>query len=111
MAKKTYSFDHSRTFFRNLVEMIKFLKQQETHEKLKEEYNKRKNQMDVSENDLKKKYIDAIFAVPGENLRPVNSVKIKEQEELHYKPHLQTANSKIFKVLAKPELEENEENL
>jgi len=25
----------------------------------------RKNQMDVSENDLKKKYIDAIFAVPG----------------------------------------------
>lgn len=62
------------------MEMIKFLKHQETHEKLKEEYIKRKNQMDVSENDLKKKYIDAIFAVPGENLRPINSVKIKETE-------------------------------
>ncbi len=47
------------------MEMIKFFNHQETHEKLKEEYNKRKNQMDVSENDLKKKYIDAIFAVPG----------------------------------------------
>jgi inositol 1,4,5-triphosphate receptor type 1/inositol 1,4,5-triphosphate receptor type 3 len=111
VVKKTYAFDHSRTFFRNLVEMIKSLKQQETHEKLKEEYIKRKNQMDVSENDLKKKYIDAIFAVPGENLRPINSIRFREQEELHYKPHLQTANSKIFKVLAKPELEENEENL
>jgi hypothetical protein len=30
---------------------------------------------------------------------------------MHYKPHLQTANSKIFKLLAKPEFEENEENL
>lgn len=28
-----------------------------------------------------------------------------------YKPHIQTANSRIFKVIAKPTLTENEENI
>jgi hypothetical protein len=44
-------------------------------------------------------------------LKPINGIKIKEQEENHYKPHLQTAKSNIFKVLAKPELMKNEENV
>lgn len=56
---------------------------------------------------MKKKYIDTIFAVLGENLRPINPIKVKQEEEMHYKPHLQTANSKALKVLAKPEYEEN----
>lgn len=38
----------------------------------------------------------------------------KERREIfasQYKPHIQTANSKIFKVIAKPLLGENEENI
>jgi len=57
---------------------------------------------------LKLKYIDVIFSVPGENLKPILDRKITRTEELHYKPHLQTAHSKIFRVLAKPDLEENQ---
>ena len=34
--------------------------------------------MDVSETDLKNRYIDAIFSVPEESLRPINGIKIKE---------------------------------
>jgi hypothetical protein len=45
--------------------MIKFFKHHETHKKLKEEYLTRKNQMDLSEEDLKQKHIDVIFSVPG----------------------------------------------
>jgi hypothetical protein len=44
-----------------------------------------------------------IFSVPEENLRPINAIKIKEQQDEHYQQHLQTANSKMFKLLAKPE--------
>lgn len=57
--------------------MMKFLKQHETKEQLKKDFVNRKALMEVSENDMKKKYIDVIFAVPGENLKPLNSVKIK----------------------------------
>jgi hypothetical protein len=38
----------------------------------------------------------------------------KERREIfasQYKPHIQTANSKIFKVIVKPLLGENEENI
>jgi hypothetical protein len=62
----------------------------------------------MSETELKKKYIDVIFSVPGENLRPLFDKKIATNDGLHYKAHLQTAHSQIFKVLAKPDLEENE---
>jgi len=62
----------------------------------------------MSESELKLKYIDVIFSVPGESLKPILDRKITRQEELHYKPHLQTAHSKIFRVLAKPDLEENQ---
>ncbi len=58
--------------------------------------------MDVSQNDLKLRYIDSIFAVPSENLKPINAFKLKQPEQSHYKPHIQTANSKIFKLLARP---------
>jgi ABC-type microcin C transport system duplicated ATPase subunit YejF len=91
--------------------MIRYQKQQAKQVEVKKEFIKNKNQMDVSESDLRNRYIDGIFAVPEETLRPINAIKIKEQEEYHYRQHLQTANSKMFKLLAKPEFEENEENL
>ena len=61
----------------------------------------------MSEGELKIKYIDVIFSVPGENLKPIFDRKIIVTEGLHYEAHLQTAQSQIFKVLAKPDLEEN----
>ena len=33
------------------------------------------------------------------------------KKTVHYDPHLQTANSRIFKVLAKPDFNENDENI
>lgn len=59
--------------------------------------------MDATESDLKNRYVETIFSVPEENLRPINTIKIKEQQDEHYQQHLQTANSKMFKLLAKPE--------
>ena len=65
---------------------------------------KTKNQMDVSEDDLKARYIETIFMVPHESsLRSIAPIKVKQEEAYHYVQHLQTAHSKIFKVLAKPE--------
>ncbi len=36
LSRKTYSFDHSKTFFRNLTEMIRFSKYQKSQDDLKE---------------------------------------------------------------------------
>lgn len=103
-----HNYDHSRSFFRNLAEMIRTLKHAQKHEQLKQEQNRRKSQMDVTETQLKLKYIEVIFSVPGENLRPAHAFKLKEPVEQHYQPHLQTASSTVFKILSKPDLEENE---
>ena len=109
--KKNYKYDHSRPFFTNLVGMIKFLKKHENLEKQRDAFLKQKNESgEMTENDQKSKYIQAIFQTFGQNLRPLNAGKVKPEEEMHYKPHLQTANSKALKVLAKPEFEENELN-
>jgi hypothetical protein len=40
--KKNYVYDHAKSFFRNLSEMIKFLKCREHLDKLKEEHQKSK---------------------------------------------------------------------
>lgn len=44
-------------------------------------------------------------------MRSIAPIKVRQEEEYHYVQHLQTANSKMFKLLAKPEYGENEENL
>ena len=38
-------------------------------------------------------------------------IKKKQPEPIHYDPHLQTASSRIFNVLAKPEYTDDEENI
>ena len=92
--------------------MMRSVKQQETYLGLQKEFLKSKNQMDVSEDDLKVRYIETIFLVPHESsLRSIATIKVKQEEEYHYVQHLQTAHSKMFKLLAKPEYEENQENL
>jgi hypothetical protein len=45
--------------------MIRDLKSKEKVEKLKDEAAKRKNQINMSEGELKQKYIDVIFQVQG----------------------------------------------
>lgn len=60
---------------------------------------------------MKKLYIELIFQAQGENLKPLVSKKFREVSSSLYKPHIQTANSRIFKVIAKPTLNENEENV
>ena len=63
------------------------------------------NQGDVSEDDLKSRSIELIFDVQHEemNLRPIGPIKVRSEDEFHYVQHLQTAHSKMFKLLAKPE--------
>lgn len=56
---------------------------------------------------MKKAYLQTIFEVENEKLKKYYTKKA-EKKQLQYDPHLQTANSRIFKVLAKPELGENE---
>lgn len=60
--------------------MIRDLKSKEKTEKLKDEAAKRKNQINMSESELKLKYIDVIFSVPGENLKPILDRKINKAE-------------------------------
>lgn len=52
---------------------------------------------------MKKKYLEIIFKVENEKLKKYY-VKQIPKKQLQYDPHLQTASSRIFKVLAKPEL-------
>ena len=53
---------------------------------------------------MKAGYLEAIFAVPNEKLKSYYSKKA-EKKVMQYDPHLQTASSRIFKVLAKPDLQ------
>lgn len=59
---------------------------------------------------MKKAYLKTIFSVENQKLKKYYKEKT-EKKQLQYDPHLQTASSRIFKVLAKPELGENEENI
>lgn len=45
--------------------MIKDFKSKDKVERLKEEAAKRKNQINMSEGELKLKYLDVIFSVPN----------------------------------------------
>ena len=51
---------------------------------------------------MKKTYLKMIFDVPGQKLKEMYQKK-EPLKEVHYNPHLQTSNSRIFKVLSKPE--------
>lgn len=51
--KKNYTYDHSKSFFRNLNEMIKFLNAKEKLEKLKDKFQKQKNELNIPENEMK----------------------------------------------------------
>lgn len=56
-SKRGFTFDRSKTFFTNLVVMIRSLKEHDKHIELKKAYIQNKNQMDVMEDDLKARYI------------------------------------------------------
>ena len=107
--KKNYVYDHSKSFFRNLSCMIRDIKDREAKEALREKLAKREKR-DGTPEELKKLYIDLIFQCQGENLKPIVSKKYREVSSSLYKPHIQTANSRIFKVIAKPVLTPDEEN-
>lgn len=108
--KKNYIYDHSKSFFRNLACMIRDIRAKEKKEELKRKLAQRERK-EGSPEELKKLYIDLIFQCQGENLKPIVSKKFREVSSSLYKPHIQTANSRIFKVIAKPTLTENEENI
>lgn len=90
--------------------MIRDIKAKEKKEELKREALKRERK-DGTPEELKQLYIKTIFQVEGENLKPVVSKKYREVSTSLYKPHIQTANSRIFRLIAKPTLTENEENI
>ncbi len=108
--KKNYIYDHSKSFFRNLSCMIRDIKAKDKKEEMKREALKRERK-DGTPEELKQIYIKTIFNVEGENLKPIVSKKYREVSTSLYKPHIQTANSRIFKLIAKPTLTENEENI
>lgn len=90
--------------------MIKFLTAKEKLVELKKEYNLSKNEVNAPESQMKEKYLAMIFSVKNEKLKEMYVIK-KKPQEVHYNPHLQTSNSRIFKVLSKPDYEENEQNI
>lgn len=108
--RKNYIYDHSKGFFRNLSCMIRDIKAKEKREEMKKEALKRERKEGTPE-ELKMLYIKTIFNVEAENLKPLVSKKYREVSTSLYKPHIQTANSRIFKLIAKPPLSENEENI
>lgn len=95
--------------------MIRDIKAREAREELKKKLQRRKEGFKIGDShneETKKDLIEQIFSVQGEALKPMKSKK--DRREIfasQYKPHIQTANSKIFKVVAKPLLGENEENI
>ena len=108
--KKNYVYDHSKSFFRNLSCMIRDIKAKKKKDEMKLKLERREKK-EGSPDELKKLYIDLIFQCQGENLKPIVAKKYREVSSSLYKPHIQTANSKIFKVIAKPTLTENEQNI
>ena len=108
--KKNYVYDHSKSFFKNLSCMIREIKAKEQKEQMRERARKREKK-EGSPNELKELYLDIIFDVEGENLKEIVSKKSRDVSTSLYKPHIQTANSRIFKLIAKPTLDTNEENI
>ncbi|CAM6004640.1 unnamed protein product [Sphagnum balticum] len=108
--KKNYIYDHSKSFFRNLSCMIRDIRAREKKDELRAKQAQRERK-DGTPDEMKKLHIDLIFQAQGENLKPIVSRRFREVSSSLYKPHIQTANSRIFKVIAKPTLTENGENI
>jgi hypothetical protein len=108
--KKNYVYDHSKSFFKNLSCMIREIKAKEQKEMMKD-LARRREKKDGTPEELKEIYLAIIFSVEGENLKEIVSKKGREVSTSLYKPHIQTANSRIFKLIAKPTLDNNEENI
>lgn len=116
---KKHVYDYSKSFFRNLYEMIVMVNAKKRKDRLIKEYKDRKNNADGSMDGRKKRFIDMIFSgklVEGAlNLTRMVSaqraIKKQELEPVHYNSTLLTTTSRHFRVQAKPTLSENEENL
>lgn len=119
--KRAYVYDHSKSFFRNLTNMIRDLKSKENLKRLKEDYEKNKGEMgepdgmeesrQFSDPDESKKmrWLRGIYKVPSIKLAPMH-IKKNNKPSSYFNPHLQTTNSTTFKVLAKPTITENKQN-
>lgn len=90
--------------------MISFLNEKQKLDDLKDAFQKQKNKINVPEEEMKIDYLETIFSVANEKLRKY-FIKKPEPKPLQYDPHLQTAHSRIFKVLAKPVYNQNIENI
>jgi hypothetical protein len=90
--------------------MIREIKAKEYIEQVRA-MGRRRDNKDGTPEELKEIYLTILFSVEGENLKPITSKKSREVSTSLYKPHIQTANSRIFKLIAKPTLSENEENI
>lgn len=67
--KNSYTYDHSRSFFRNLHQMIKFLTAKEKLIELKRQYNNNKNEVNAPESEMKSKYLAMIYSVKTQKLK------------------------------------------
>lgn len=90
--------------------MIRDYKAKEKLDNLRKEYQKNQNPGKSTENDIKLKCLEVIYSVPSEKLKPVYTKRAVRTPAYH-NPHLQTTTSRTFKVLAKPEISENQQNV
>lgn len=117
---KKHIYDYSKSFFRNLYEMIVMVNAKKRKDKLIREFKERKNNSDNSNDGRKNRFIDMIFSgklVEGAlNLTRMISaqraiIRQETREPAHYNSTLMTSASRHFRVQARPTLNENEENL
>lgn len=118
-------YDYSKSFFRNLYETIVSINAKKKKDKIRQEFIDRKNAAaDGSIEGKKASFINFIFsgklvetqlkankvlATSGAPRPSERKAEVREKAKL--KSGLLTSNSKYFKVLAKPTLDENQENL
>lgn len=78
-AKNKFAFDRTKTFFRNLISMMRWARQIDTILDVQTKMTENKNQMDVSEEDLRDRYLEHIFKVPHERyLRSIQPIKVRQ---------------------------------
>ena len=77
--KNKFAFDRTKTFFRNLISMMRWARQIDTILDVQNKMTENKNQMDVSEEDLRDRYLEHIFKVPHERyLRSIQPIKVQQ---------------------------------
>ena len=76
--KNKFQFDRTKTFFRNLINMMRWIKQVDSLLEVTNNMNDNKNQMDVSEEDLRDRFLENIFKVRHETLRSIQPIVVRK---------------------------------